>query len=81
MLRNAMGGGPQLSRKKHYEGVRFKVISVTAGGWGANSLEKKRYVTLEWPPTCKQEQLDKENSWCKGSGENENERPKRINWN
>ena len=40
MLRNAMGGS-QLSWKKHYEGVRFKVISVTAGGWGgANSLEK-----------------------------------------
>ena len=41
MLRNADGGGGrQLFREKHYEGVRFKGISVTRGGWGFNFPEK-----------------------------------------
>ncbi len=31
VLRNAVGGGCQLSWKKHYEGVLFNVISVTRG--------------------------------------------------
>ena len=32
VLRNADGGGGvKFSRKKHYEGVRFNVISVTRG--------------------------------------------------
>ena len=41
MLRNAVGGGGgvKFSIKKHYEGVRFNVISVT-GGWGTNFQEK-----------------------------------------
>ena len=42
MSRNAMGGGrvSAFPKKKRYEGVLFKVISVTRGGWGSNSLEK-----------------------------------------
>ena len=35
VLRNADGdGGVQFAGKKHYEGVRFSVISVTKGGRG-----------------------------------------------
>ena len=51
MLRNAdggWGGGVNFSRKKRYEGVRFKVISVTRG---VQFPGKKHYVTLEWPLT------------------------------
>ena len=43
-------GGCQNFRKKRYEGVRFNVISVTRGWVGVQFPEKKRYVTLEWPP-------------------------------
>ena len=43
--------GVNFSRKKHYEGVRFKVISVTRGWVGIQFPGKKRYVTLEWPLT------------------------------
>ena len=52
MLRNADGGGGlRFSGKKRYEGVRFNVISVTRGWVGVQfPREKKRYVTLEWPP-------------------------------
>ena len=42
------GGGCQIYRKKHYEGVRFNVISVMMVGGGLIS-RKKHYVTLEWP--------------------------------
>ena len=50
MLRNAHGGGGiNLSGKKHYEGVRFNVISVTRGVGGGQISRKKHYVTLEWP--------------------------------
>ena len=50
MLCNA-GGGVRFSGKKHYEGVRFNVISITRGWVGVQFPdEKKRYVTLqEWP--------------------------------
>ena len=50
MLRNADGG--QILRGKRYEGIKFNVISVTRGvGGGCNFTQKKRYVTLELPPT------------------------------
>ena len=50
MLRNAMGGGVQLSWKKVIaRGLRFNVISVTRGWVGVQFPEKKHYVTLEWP--------------------------------
>ena len=44
-----VGGGVKFSGKKHYEGVRFNVISVTRGWVGVQFPGKKRYVTLEWP--------------------------------
>ena len=56
MLRNADGGGGggvRFSGKKRYEGVMFNVISVTRGWVGVQFAEKKRYVTLEWPPWWK----------------------------
>ena len=45
MLHNADGGGEgvKFSRKKHYEGVRFKIFSVTSGCvglWGSNFPKK-----------------------------------------
>ena len=41
MLHNAGGGGGILfSGKKHYEGVRFNVISVTRG-WVGSNFQKK----------------------------------------
>ena len=49
---NADGGGEggvKFSGKKHYEGVRFNVISITRGCVGVQFLGKKHYVTLEWP--------------------------------
>ena len=50
VLRNADGGGGvRFSGKKHYEGVRFNVISVTRGWVGVQFPGKKRYVTLKWP--------------------------------
>ena len=51
MLRNADGGGwvSNFPEKKRYEGLRFKVISVTRGWVGVQYPGKKRYVTLEWP--------------------------------
>ena len=50
MLRNADGGGGvKFSGKKHYNGVRFNVISVTRGWVGVQLPDKKRYATLEWP--------------------------------
>ena len=50
MLRNAMGSaGVSFSGKKHYEGVRFNVISVMRGWVGVNFPGKKYCVTLEWP--------------------------------
>ena len=49
MLRNYDGGGVKFSRKKHYEGVRSNVISVTRGWVGVKFPGKKRYVTHEWP--------------------------------
>ena len=50
-LRNADGGGgcTLFQEKKHSEGVRFNVISVTRGWVVAPFPGKKRYVTLEWP--------------------------------
>ena len=44
-----VGGGVSFPGKKHYEGVRFNVISVTRGWVAAKFPGKKRYVTLEWP--------------------------------
>ena len=49
VLRNAMGGG---GGKKRYEGVRLNIISVMRGWVGVKFRGKKRYVTLEWPPSC-----------------------------
>ena len=43
------GRGCAFSGKKHFEGVRFNVISVTSGWVGVQFLGKKRYVRLEWP--------------------------------
>ena len=40
-------GGCQISLKKNYEDVRF---NVTMGWVSVEFLEKKHYVTLEWPP-------------------------------
>ena len=52
MLRNADGvGGAKFSGKKHYEGLRFNVISITMGWVGVQFPEKQRYITLEWPST------------------------------
>ena len=39
-----------LPEQKRYEGVRLNVFSVTRGWVGVNFPDKKRYVTLEWPP-------------------------------
>ena len=50
MLRNVMGGGGvSFSGKKHYEGVRFNVISIMRGWVWVKFPAKKRYITLEWP--------------------------------
>ena len=46
MLRNA-DGGVNFSGKKHYEGVKCTIISVTRGWVGVQFPEIKRYVTLE----------------------------------
>ena len=61
MLRNAdgVGGVSNFPGKKRYEGVMFNVISVTKGWVGVQFPGKKRYVTLEWPPT-----LHNQNSYC-----------------
>ena len=54
MLRNAEGVGGcvcvTFSGKKRYEGVRYNVISVARGWVEVHFPEKKRYVTLKWPP-------------------------------
>ena len=42
------GWGVKFFGKKHYEGERFNVISVTRGWMGVQFLGKKHYVTLEW---------------------------------
>ena len=34
------GWGVNFSEKKHYDGVRFNVISVTRGGWRSNFQKK-----------------------------------------
>ena len=39
----------QISRKKHYECVRFNVISVTRGWVGVKFPGTKRHVAHEWP--------------------------------
>ena len=44
VLRNAVGVGCQLSRKKRYEVVQFNVISVTRGLVGVKFPGKKRYL-------------------------------------
>ena len=52
VLCNAVGvgvGGVSFPGKKHYEGVRFNVISITRGWVGVKFTGKKHYVTLEWP--------------------------------
>ena len=38
-------GGVNFSGKKHYEGVRLNVISVTRGGWGSIFQEKASHNT------------------------------------
>ena len=53
------GGGVSFPGKKHYEGVRFNVVSVTRGWVGVKFPGKKRYVTLEWPSY---EELDLRNN-------------------
>ena len=51
MFRNADGGmGVSFPGKKRYEGVRFKVVSVTMRWVGVKFPGKKHYVTL-WPHT------------------------------
>ena len=42
-------GGCHIFWKKHYEDVRYNVISVTRGWVGVQFPGKKHYVTLEWP--------------------------------
>ena len=49
VLRNAIWGGGQLSRKKALQRCRFNVISVTRGWVGVKFTGKERYVILEWP--------------------------------
>ena len=49
MLRNAVGGGCQLSQKKGYEGVRFNIISVPRGVGAGKISRKKALRTLERP--------------------------------
>ena len=46
---STVGGmrGVSFPRRKHYEDVRFNVISSTRGGGGCQISRKKRYVTLE----------------------------------
>ena len=44
------GGECRIYRKKRYEDVRLNIIIVTRGWAGVNFPEKKRYVTLQWPP-------------------------------
>ena len=53
MTRNiiTLQGVSAFPEKKHYEGVRFNVISVTRGWVGVEFPGQKRYVTLEWPLT------------------------------
>ena len=51
VLPNADGGGFTFSGKKHYECVRFKVISITKRWVGVQFPGKKCYATLEWPHT------------------------------
>ena len=41
-------GGVSFPGKKHYEGVRFNVISITRGWMGVKFPGKRCYVTLEW---------------------------------
>ena len=43
------GGGVSFPGKKHYEDVRFNVISLTREWVGVKFPGKKHYVTLEWP--------------------------------
>ena len=40
VLRNAVGGGCQISWKKRYGGVRFNIISITRGWVGVKSPGK-----------------------------------------
>ena len=53
MLRNAVGvGGVSFPGKKHFEDVRFNVITISAlrgGGWGQNFQEKNvmQSITFE----------------------------------
>ena len=51
MLRNAVGveGVLNFPPKKHYEDVRFNVISVMRGWVGVRFAGKKHYLTLELP--------------------------------
>ena len=42
-------GVSNFPEKKRYEGISFKIISVTRGWVGCQISRKKRYVTLEWP--------------------------------
>ena len=55
MLRNADGGGGVSSFPKNsVTKVQYSTLLALRGGWwGSNFLEKKCYVTLEWPLTGK----------------------------
>ena len=52
VLRNAdVGGGMSNFPEKRYDGVRFNVIYRYEGVGGGPISRKKRYVTLELPPS------------------------------
>ena len=41
-------GGVSFPGKRHYEGIRFNIISVTRGWVEVKFPGEKHYVTLEW---------------------------------
>ena len=48
-LEGGCGWGVIFPGRKHYEGVRFNIISVMMGVCGCHVSRKKHYATLEWP--------------------------------
>ena len=49
VMQMGVGGVSHFLEKKHSEGVRYNVISITRGWVEVQFPGKKRYVTLEWP--------------------------------
>ena len=49
VLRNAVGVGVSFPGKSVTKVYSSTLLALRGGGWGSNSLEKTRYVTLEWP--------------------------------